>query len=210
MKGAENTRIVRDVGINMVVVDRPLEGMEGYHWVTTDNYGCGFSGGEYLRECGHRKIIYIGWKSGIADLDARETGLRAASSPDSEIYPYYADFSPEAGFRITVQALDDHPDATAVFFGFNIQAKGGVNAFREKGLSIGKDISVMLIGSPEWANTGNNDFAHLDMEELELGRKAAALLLELIRNGSPEPNRVIQDCVLVEGSSVRKIQKEER
>ena len=48
------------------------------------------------------------------------------------------------------------------------------------------------------------------MEELELGRKAAALLLELIRNGSPEPNRVIQDCVLVEGSSVRKIQKEER
>ena len=210
VKGAENTRIVRDVGINMVVVDRPLEGMEGYHWVTTDNYGCGFSGGEYLRECGHRKIIYIGWKSGIADLDARETGLRAASSPDSEIYPYYADFSPEAGFRITVQALDEHPDATAVFFGFNIQAKGGVNAFREKGLSIGNDISVMLIGSPEWANTGNNDFAHLDMEELELGRKAAALLLELIRNGSPEPNRVIQDCVLVEGSSVRKIQKEER
>ena len=209
-KGAENTRIVRDVGINMVVVDRLLEGMDGYHCVTTDNYGCGFSGGEYLERCGHRKIIYIGWKSGIADLDARETGLRAALPPYSEVYSYYAAFSPEAGFEITWKALDEHPDATAVFFGFNIQAKGGVNVFRKKGLDIGKDISVLLIGSPEWAYTGNNDFVYLDMEELELGRKAAMLLLDLIRNGSHEPNREIQDCVLVEGSSVRKIQMMER
>ena len=209
VKGAENTRIVRDVGINMVVVDRPLEGLEGYHWVTTDNYGCGFRGGEYLRDCGHRKIIYIGWKSGIADLDSRETGLRNASAPDAAIYPYYADFSPESGYEATEKAIAEHPDATAVFFGFNIQAKGGVNVFRKHGLAIGKDISVMLIGSPEWAYTGNNDFAHLDMEELELGRKAAGLLLDLIMKGSPEPNRVIQNCVLIEGSSVRKIQKEE-
>ena len=43
------------------------------------------------------------------------------------------------------------------------------------------------------------------MEELELGRKAASLLLDLIKKGSAEPNRVIQDCVLIEGSSVRKI-----
>ena len=203
--GAENTRIARDVGMNMVVVDRPLEGLEGYHWVTTNNYGCGFEGGRYLRDCGHRKIIYIGWKSGIADLDSRETGLRDASAPDAEIYSYYAEFSPESGFAETEKALDDHPDATAVFYGFNIQAKGGVNVFRKRGLSVGEDISVMLIGSPEWAYTGSNDFSRLDMEELELGRKAARLLLDLIKKGSAEPNRVIQDCVLIEGSSVRKI-----
>ena len=209
-KGAENTQLIRDVGMNMVVVDRPLEGLEAYHWVTTDNYGCGYEGGAYLQECGHRKIVYIGWKSGIADLDSRETGLRNASAPDAEIYSYYADFSPEAGFDITDKAIEEHPDATAVFFGFNIQAKGGVNVFRKRGLRIGEDISVILIGSPEWAYTGNNDFAHLDMEELDLGRKAARLLLDLIMNGSAEPNRVIQDCVLIEGSSVRKIKKEER
>ena len=109
--GAENTKIARDVGMNMVVVDRPLEGLEGYHWVTTNNYGCGFEGGRYLRDCGHRKIIYIGWKSGIADLDSRETGLRDASAPDAEIYSYYAEFSPESGFAETEKALDDHPDA---------------------------------------------------------------------------------------------------
>ena len=106
--------------------------------------------------------------------------------------------------------ITEHPDASAVFYGFNIQAKGGVNVFRKHGLRIGEDISVMLIGSPEWAYTGSNDFARLDMKELELGRKAAGLLLDLIMSGSYRPERVIQDCVLIKGTSVRKIQKEGR
>lgn len=211
VKGMENTRLARDVGLNMVVVDRPLDGLEEkYYWVTADNYGCGFQGGKYLQENCHEKIIYIGWKSGISNLESRETGLRDALAESAEVYSYYADFSPEAGFEATERALKEHPDASAVFYGFNIQAKGGVNVFRKHGLRIGEDISVMLIGSPEWAYTGSNDFARLDMKELELGRKAAGLLLDLIMSGSYRPERVIQDCVLIKGTSVRKIQKEGR
>ena len=183
VKGMENTRLARDVGLNMVVVDRPLDGLEEkYYWVTADNYGCGFQ-----------------------NLESRETGLRDALAESAEVYSYYADFSPEAGFEATERALKEHPDASAVFYGFNIQAKGGVNVFRKHGLRIGEDISVMLIGSPEWAYTGSNDFARLDMKELELGRKAAGLLLDLIMSGSYRPERVIQDCVLIKGTSVRKI-----
>ena len=204
-KGVENTQLVRDIGMNMVVVDRPLEGLDGYNWVATDNYGCGYECGSYLNGYGHRKIIYIGWKSGIRDLDSRENGLRDASGPSTEIYSYFAEFSPEAGASMTEQALDEHPDATAVLFGFNIQAKGGVNVFRKRGLKVGEDISVMLIGSPEWAYTGNNDFTHIYMGDLEIGRKAAMLLLNLIMDGSAEPVQMTQACGLIEGSSVRKI-----
>lgn len=204
VKGAENTRIIRDVGINMVVVDRPLEGFEDYYWVTTNNYGCGYRGGEFLRDCGHKTIIYIGWNSGIADLDAREKGLKDAC-PDCTVLTYSGEFSPESGYKITEKALLEHPEATAVFFGFNIQAKGGVNAFRDMGRRIGEDISVLLIGSPEWAYTGNNNFTHVDMGDYELGKKAAAVLLDLIRGKETASTRVIQDCTLIEGTSVRNI-----
>ena len=57
LKGSENTRIVRDVGLNMVVVDRPLEGFDGYYWVRGDNYGCGYAGGMDLYRHGHRSLI---------------------------------------------------------------------------------------------------------------------------------------------------------
>lgn len=204
-KGAENTEIVRRVGLNMVVVDRPLQGLENYYWVTTNNYGCGYRGGEYLRSCGHRNIVYIGWNSGIADLDSRERGLRDAVGDSVNVVSYVTDFSPEAGFNAVTKALSEHPEATAVFFGFNIQAKGGVNAFRELGRTIGEDISVMLIGSPEWAYTGINNFTRVEMGDLELGRKAAAVLLDLIKGKDVPAKRLIQDCTLVEGTSVRRI-----
>ena len=204
-EGSENTKIVRDVGLNMVVVDRPLEGLEDYYWVTTNNYGCGFCGGQHLKEQGHKNIIYIGWNSGIADLDSREKGLRDAVSGSVNVHTYYADFSLEAGYEATQKALKEHPDASAVFFGFNIQAKGGVNVFRSLNKRIGEDISVLLIGSPEWAYTGNNNFTRVDMGDYELGKKAALVLMDLIKGKEKSNKRVIQDCTLIEGDSVRKI-----
>ncbi len=204
LKGSENTRIVRDVGLNMVVVDRPLEGFDDYYWVSADNYGCGYTGGENLCRHGHRNLIYVGWDSGISELSAREKGFRDACK-GGEVFTYNAEFSPKAGYEMTMKAIKEHPEATAVFFGFNVQAQGGVNVFRDLGMKIGKDISVSLIGSPEWSYTGNNDFTHVHMGDYEIGKKAAGILFDLIKGNEVPSKRVIQDCTLVEGSSVGNI-----
>lgn len=202
-KGAENTEMVRRVGMKMVVVDRPLEGVEDYFWVTTNNYGCGFVGAEHLAAMGHKAIGYVGWDSGIADLDARERATYDATVGKATVYSENGAFSAEAGYHLTEKLLRDHPDITAIFYGFNMQAKGGVKYLCEKRLSIPEDVSVVLIGSPEWAYTGQNDFTRVDMGDLELGKKAARQLLDLIQNKSHvAPRRIIQDCTLVRGSSV--------
>ncbi|MDL2229100.1 LacI family transcriptional regulator [Treponema sp. OttesenSCG-928-L16] len=206
-EGLENTATVRRLGVKMVVVDRPLEGGDDYCWVTTDNYGCGFKGASYLFEKGHRNIAYIGWESDIPDLNKRGQAVLDAAKkmriPRKNIVVKNGGFSFEEGYRLTAELLNEHPETSAIFYGFNIQALGGIKCLHDRKIKIPQRISVALIGSPEWVMAGNNNFTHLDMGEYELGKEAAQLLLGLIQNpGEKKVKRTIRDCTLVEGDSV--------
>ncbi|MGE4583950.1 MAG: LacI family DNA-binding transcriptional regulator [Sphaerochaeta sp.] len=207
-EGTENTKLLRKVGIKMVVVDRPLPGVKDYFWVATNNYGCGYVGAQYLLAKGHKHIGYVGWNSTIEDLQARQVAVFDAAEanhiPKKQIYVAEGGFSAEEGYRLTKQLLQEHPEISVLFFGFNVQALGGVKYLHEMGIRIPEDLSVLIIGSPEWIMAGNNCFTHLDMHDLELGRKAANLLLDQIQRPDEVPfQHIIQDCSLVEGTSVR-------
>lgn len=211
-EGTQNTELIRRVGMKMVVVDRPLPGVKDFFWVATNNYGCGYVGAHYLMHKGHRKIGYVGWNSKIPDLEARREAVFAAAEDSGVdvqgICVAEGGFSAEEGYRLTAQLLSDHPDITAIFYGFNIQALGGIKCLTERNISIPEDLSVMIIGSPEWVRAGKNDFTHVDMNDLELGKKAANLLLDQIQSDDEVPyQHIIQDCTLVEGSSVCDITK---
>lgn len=206
INGVENTRVLRRVGMNMVVIDRSLPGISGYNWVSTNNYECGEQGAAYLFSKGHKKIAYVSWKSGIPDMDARFQAVLDQADEygiaHDDVILENGEFTIESGYRMTEKIIKEHPDCTAIFYGFNIQAKGGVDYLRDKDIRIPEDLSVVLIGSPEWATTGLNNFTHVDMGDYELGKKAAEMLLEEIRNGSKGYKHIIQECTLVEGSSV--------
>lgn len=202
--GSENTALVRRVGMKMVVVDRPLTDVGDFFWVATNNYGCGSVGARHLMEKGHRTLGYVGWDSKIKDLDARrEAVLHVAKEFGAQVYVAEGDFSQESGYRLTARLLDSQPDITAIFFGFNVQALGGIKCLSERKIAIPQQVSVVIIGSPEWVNAGTNDFTHVDMHDLALGKKAANLLLAQIQSEGDIPfQHIIQDCSLVEGSSV--------
>ncbi len=206
--GTENTKLLRKVGMNMVVVDRPLPGVKDYFWVATNNYGCGYIGTQYLISKGHTHIGYIGWNSDIQDLQARRRAVMEAvdsnSIPIENLHIVEGGFSADEGYRLTQKLLTEHPDISVIFYGFNVQALGGVKYLHDQNIQIPKDLSVLIIGSPEWIMAGNNCFTHLDMNDLELGKKAANLLLDQIQKGEEIPfQHIIQDCSLVEGTSVR-------
>ncbi|MDR0486663.1 MAG: LacI family transcriptional regulator [Treponema sp.] len=198
--GFENTAALRRLGIKMVVVDRPLEKAKNFFGITTDNYECGLKGAVYLMEKGHTSIAYIGWKSCIADLDRRR---QAVLDTAKNVVIEEGDFSPEEGYRLTAAVLDKQPDVSAFFYGFSVQAQGGIKCLIDRGIAIPKSKSVLIIGSPEWAVTGRNNFTHVDMGEHDMGTDAAELLINMIRHprDKPEKHR-IQNCTLVEGDSV--------
>ncbi len=209
--GGANTRKLRKMDVPMVITDRPLETEEDYDYVTTDNYSCGRLAAEYLIENGHRHIAYIDWDSGIYDLERRREAFldtaKNAGIDESELLIVSGEFSEEAGYELTKQALESRNDVTALFFGYNIQAKGGVGYLKERGLLPGRDISVILIGSPEWAVAGQNDFAHICQQEYEQGRLSAQILLKSVNETKQLEKRKIRlEPSLYKGSSVVNLQ----
>ena len=211
-EGLKNTAILRRLGIKMVMVDRPLEGEKDFYWVTTDNYGCGYKGASHLMEKGHKKIAYISWKSNIADLDNRQKAVLDAAKefgiPQENIVIKEGEFSADEGYRLTAETLAENPDVSAFFYGFNMQALGGIKCLIGRGIDIPKEKSVIMIGSPEWAVTGRNNFTHVNMGGYKLGGSAAELLMNMIRH----PNKKIEkhtifNCTLVEGDSVSNLCK---
>lgn len=211
LSGAENTRFLREHEIPMVIIDRPLSGIDNYHWITTDNYQCGYTASEYLVKNGHSHIGYVGWNSGITVLDDRCKALFDVCKNESVTTDFIAvendAFSFKGGYEATSRLLDSHPDLTAIYYGFNMQAIGGVRCLMDRKIKCPEDLSVILIGSPEWATSGWNDFSHVDMGELELARVAAQDLLDqILEKVEVEKSvRIIQGCKLIPGSTVRNL-----
>ena len=206
-EGAANTAQLRKMGVPIVVVDRPLDGLKDYFWVTTRNYRCGYVAAEYLINKGHSHIAFIGWDSRIQDLVDRETAFfdagKAYGIPRENFVAINGGFTKEEGYRMTQEVLRDHPGVSAILYGYNIQAKGGIQCLTERGVAIPEDMSVVIIGSPEWVSAGRNNFTHVDQGDYELGCKAANLLLEVINGDGKVPGRhIIQECTLVEGDTV--------
>ncbi len=208
VKGKENTALLRQLDVPIVVPDRPLEGVDNYNWVTTDNYRCGRLAAEHLVQKGHRHLAFIGWNSHIADLDCRRRAFldvtQEAGIPPEQVTIMQDAFSEAAGYTMTQQLLEDHPDVTAILYAYNVQAEGGVNCLTERGLVPGRDISVILIGSPRWATVGQNCFTHIDQREYELGKCAAQLLLENINHPAhtQKKQEICLAPLLQEGTSV--------
>lgn len=210
-KGMANTAQLRQLDIPYVVVDRPLEGVEHYNYVTTNNYQCGQTATEHLIRKGHRKMAFVNWNSNIPDLERRRIAFQETAAeagiPEDKLVVVGGDFSAEAGYELTRQIIENHRDVTAIFYGFNVQARGGVNCLVEHGMIPGRDISVILIGSPEWASVGQNHFVHVDQHELEQGELAAKLLLGDINETKKRAQRqeIQLRGTLCEGTSVADI-----
>ncbi|MGD1832337.1 MAG: LacI family DNA-binding transcriptional regulator [Sphaerochaetaceae bacterium] len=200
IKGSENTEILRELGVKLVVVDRPLEGLSDYHFLTSDNIQAGRMGMRRLLDTGHKQIAYIGWDSGISSLEDRKNGA-LMEHPDTLVYT--GPISDEDGYRLTQEVLEDHPDVDAIFYGFNIQAAGGMRYLKEHHIAFPDDISISIIGSPEWVKIGNNDIEHIDLNSRELGKEAANLMMEIIGKKVVKTVRKISSCILIEGASVK-------
>lgn len=205
-EGGVNTEQLRSLGVPLVVVDRSLPGCEKYPWVTFNNYSCGYLAAEHFIKMGHRHIGLVNWDSGIQDLDERQAGFLAAMAK-YQIHdcPIVCDglFDETAGYQMTKRLLQTRPEVTGILYSSNLHAKGGIRYLLEAGLIIGEDISVIVVGSPEWATSGFNDFTHIVQHEHKIGACAAEMLMTLIDDPERMPEQVQFGCELHIGSSVK-------
>lgn len=211
LAGARNTASIRRVGVPLVTVDRPLNGASGDHaTVSPDNYGCGRVLGEHLARKGHTDVAFIGWESGFRTLDERRVGfwdgMAAILGYTPDELSVTSEFSPAGGYRAAADVVGAHPEITALCLGFNVPAKGSVDYLDEQGLVPGRDLSVVLIGAPDWATTGRNKFTLVDPNPAELGKRAANVLLATLADPTQPPSQQqVVEYQFREGRSVKDI-----
>jgi LacI family transcriptional regulator len=139
----------------------------------------------HLIGLGRRNIAHI---TGSARFDAvRSRSATYRSSLETAGLPFeperviYSEWSEAAGYEAALRLLERAPLIDALFCGNDQLARGAQNALHERGLRVPEDVSV--VGFDNWteiAEAARPALTTVDMNLHELGRRAGALMLDLI------------------------------
>ncbi|WP_066068086.1 LacI family DNA-binding transcriptional regulator [Neobacillus soli] len=208
IQGTENTDHLRNLGIPYVILERPLVGLNQYDFVGSDNLGSGYSATKHLIDNGHTRIGFVGWDTFINVQDRKDGYLNAMEESGLQVEHQWIQLGgleSDSGYRLMKHCYDS--DITAVVFGHHILAEGAIRFLREKNVNIPEEMSVIIIGTPSWAQFGMPKFTCVNQGEQQIGEIAAEVLLKNIA-GESESQTWHQEkvsCEVLPGDSVKKI-----
>lgn len=139
---------------------------------------------DHLSELGHTKIAHICGPAGNVLSDARKRGFMVSMAKKNLNYPVEylvaGDFNLEAGRAAarTILKLEDRP--TGVVCASDELAFGLIAELGAHGLSVPDDVSVVGFDDIEMAEVFIPALTTIHQDRIELGRRAAKLLLEVL------------------------------
>lgn len=149
----------------------------------------------HLKTLGHRQIAIIKGQAFSSDTHHRWKAIvEAAKDLDLVIDPQLVmqlqspEPGPGPGFAVTQQLLQTKHPFTAIFAFNDVTAMGAIQALREAGLRVPKDVSVMGFDDVFAASTNNPPLTTIHQPLRAMGQAAADTLLKLIRNDIPHPH----------------------
>jgi DNA-binding LacI/PurR family transcriptional regulator len=161
-----------------------------------------------LIELGHQVIAHIGGSfsdaASYSPTPSRRLGWEqtlAQAGLASEALDVESQFTAVDGHRVTVELLKRRPDVTAIFASSDEIAMGAMQAIRELGLEIGKDISIIGIDGHELGEAMG--LTTIAQPAYEQGARAASLLLGALDNpvSLPGGSETIFETRLIERAS---------
>jgi len=201
---ADIVRATAETGVPTVAVSFPGESLNVPSVDTDDDAGMRLLL-EYLAGLGHRRIAYLHgnahrYASARQRLDAfcgiaAELGL--AVPPE---YLANAEFSFEQSAEPTHRLLDLPVPPTAIIGGNDMTALAALDAARERGLSVPRDLSIVGYDDIPLAALSSPPLTTVSQPLDAIGRAATRLLIALV-NGetvSPEPRRLTPTLVVRE------------
>ena len=191
-------------GVDVVEVDRRLADVP-CDAVVIDNERGGRDATSHLLELGHRRIALL-----VADTDwttdaGRLAGFVLAHDEarvrlDERLILPIAFHAPDAEARIT--ALVERRRPTAIFAANNTLAQDAWQVLRRLGLRLPDDVSLVGFDDVPWMEMVEPGITAVAQPTLEMGRKAAELLLR--RAARPTSRRTVetlQPTLIVRGST---------
>jgi DNA-binding LacI/PurR family transcriptional regulator len=196
----------------VVVVDHFIPGID-VATVVSDNFAGAHAITNYLLEAGHERIGFLRGPSKYWTLEERKggylTAMQCAGFPfDPELIPRRISHGDEKGFGETLALLDLPQPPTAIFAVSDQTAVGAYRAIASRGLTVGRDISVVGFDDIEAARMLAPPLTTVRNSGSLLGRVAFERLLGMLQGNGALSDVAIKWTVpthIVERESVRRI-----
>lgn len=163
---------------------------------------------EYALQKGHTRIAYI-YGEDAQVTQARLKAFREVMTEHhcevNEAFLKAAKYlHPEEAYRLTQELLDRENPPTCILYPDDICAVSGIEAIRSRGLVEGRDVSVMGYDGTPLLQMLKPGLTTIRQDTVSIGRKAARLMLRLVRKEAIPQKERVQYCKgdLLEGKTV--------
>ena len=149
-------------------------------------------GTEHLISCGHKRIGYVSGPLEVETGADRLKGYEAAMS-DAGLDPLWmqGDFQFAGGARATRALLAN--GGTALLIANNLMAVGALHVMRECGLRVARDVDVVSIDDPPWAELTDPPLTTLAQPVRAMADTAVDLLMGRLDGSRKRPRRRVFD-----------------
>lgn len=186
-------------GLPVVTVDRDIA-IDGAWVVRSDHRRGGRLATEHLIELGHERIAHIRGPAQLSVATDRHDGYREALEdaglPYDESLVVEGDFLEQSGYDGLRALRRRRRPFSAVFCGNDLMAIGALRALEDVGLAVPEEIGVVGFDDIHLASYLRPGLTTVHQPIQELGRRAAALLIEGAMNGH-EPTSEMLDVHIV-------------
>lgn len=193
---AIDTMLTHPLPLPVVAVagHHPIEGVTN---VTLDHRRAAELGIRHLQLLGHRNIAFMRGQSFSSDSDDRwKSLLKVAKELGAEVKPELTTqlqlnvSSPELGYPVVAELLAKGGHFTALVCYNDVSAIGAIRAFRDHGIRVPEDVSIVGFDDIQGAAYHNPSLTTIRQPLREMGTLAARILLERLRGKKDHPQQV--------------------
>lgn len=196
--------LAREANLPFVTYGR-TETDEPYHWVDTDNEGAFALAVDRQLGFGHRRIALLNGPGEYFFARLRRQGyeraLRAAGIEPDPALVQEGDLTIQSGYRLAMGLLNQPQPPTALLCAVDNMAFGAMAACRERGLVIGRDVSVMGYSNSPMSSFCDPPLTTIEHRVFENGRHVGETLRRLLEGDAGVPQGYLEPVSLVPRSS---------
>lgn len=199
--------LLSELGLPFLVHGRTGDAT-GYSWLDIANMRAFRRATDFLLDLGHRRIALINGQESFDFARRRRRGFETAmGARDVAILPHLMvdDAMTESFGYLSASAMLDGPEPPTAFLASSVIIAIGIRrAAGERGLRMGRDISVVCHDDElSYLNndTGGPAFSATRSSIRAAGRRCAEILIDLIRNPARPPVQELWDVDLTVGQS---------
>ena len=179
--------------------------------VRYNRFDAAVEGMQYLINCGHKKIAYIGSniiRDNLKNIGRFEAYTRVMDVNNLCVDPNWiidSKWHKETCFNETVNLLKSDNRPTAIFVASDHMAIVAISAIHSLGLRVPDDISIVSISDIAEASYMTPPLTTVNIPQKEMGKLATEVLLQRINGDTTIKKQIYVPCKLTVRHSVKKL-----